>query len=261
MTTDKSVKLALGLVLATGATAFAELPGLPKPQSAEARTESQQAPTPAAMPIRGSLFKHAAEASSAPGIAGTDAPVGMVNLIAVRPSEPKRYHKNDVLTVVVREDSDSVTNGSGNAKKTQDFDFAIQQFLQLALSNSGLPTVGTVGNPSSLPEIKFKYSNDRQNDAHQARNDSFSARVSATVVDVKPNGTLVIEATKQIVVDKEEQIFKLTGVCRAEDILVDNTILSTQLANLTVSKQTKGSVHDNGKRGWLNGLIDKFTPF
>jgi flagellar L-ring protein precursor FlgH len=80
-------------------------------------------------------------------------------------------------------------------------------------------------------------------------------------VDVKPNGTMVVEAVKQITVDKEVQTFKLTGVCRGEDIGVDNSLLSTQLANLSISKQTSGMVHDGTKRGWLNRLIDQISPF
>ncbi len=80
-------------------------------------------------------------------------------------------------------------------------------------------------------------------------------------MDVKPNGTMVVEATKQIQVDKETQIFTLSGTCRVEDLAADNTVQSTQLADLRVSKQTKGSVHDGTKQGWLSGFIDKFSPF
>ena len=80
-------------------------------------------------------------------------------------------------------------------------------------------------------------------------------------MDVKPNGTMVVEATAHITVDKEEQLFRLSGVCRVEDLTVDNTILSTQLADLTISKQTRGEVRDGTKRGWLNQFIDKVSPF
>jgi len=78
---------------------------------------------------------------------------------------------------------------------------------------------------------------------------------------VKPNGTMVIEAVKHIIVDKEEHTIKLSGICRIEDVASDNTVLSTQMADLELSKQSKGEVHDVNKRGWLNGLLDRFTPF
>jgi len=263
---------------------FADLPGLPvaAPQTAESSSgpnaangvapsngsgESKPAQPPAAAsvpptgPVRGSLFKQAANAPAIADGQGGPGRAPAVSFTAVQPALPKKYRKNDILTVIIREDSDSSTNGKLKSDKTQDFDLGIQQFIQLALAQSGLPTVETVNTPSKLPEIKFKYQNNRQADADQERQDSFSARISAKVVDVKPNGTMVIEAVKQIVVDKEEQVFTLSGVCRVEDVAVDNTILSTQLADLSLSKQTKGNVYDGTKRGWLNQLIDHVSPF
>jgi flagellar L-ring protein FlgH len=265
------------LVLGTGAV-FGQLPGLPAgapaasgaaagangtgagARPAEMRAAAAVAPTG---PVRGSLFKAGVAAPMPAGYVPADGEVrgAGVSFIAVASPKPKRYQKNDVLTVVIREDSNAQIDGQGMSKKTQDFDLALQQFLQMGISSSGVPTVGTVGNPSSLPEIKFKFNNDRQNDASQTRTDSFSARISALVVDVKPNGTMVIEAVKQILIDREVQVFKLSGVCRVEDVGVDNSILSTQLANLTLSKQTTGEVRDGTRSGWLNQWLDKWNPF
>ena len=269
-----NIKTLITLVVAaaTPMAALADLPGLPKP-AAQANEPSASAPNTDArtgvpnhvpvimqpMPVRGSLFAQGA-AAAAP-MASDGAPQAAISMIAVTPPPPKKYHKNDLLTIIIREDSEATTNGKGNSKKTQDFDLALQQFIQLALSSSGVPQVTNVGDPSTLPEIKFKYENNRQSDASQERQDSLSARISATVVDVKPNGTLVVEAVKQILVDKEEQTFTLSGICRVEDIAVDNTLLSTQLANLSLSKQTKGNVHDGTKRSWLNKFIDTWGPF
>lgn len=269
--------VALGLL---SVPAFGQLPGLPASQAPAAGASAaaagatnedvrpgpvKQATITPAAPIRGSLFRQGAEALAMPaGLPGDpdSAPRGpAVSFIAVEQAKPKKYKKNDIVTVIIQENSDSTTGGTGNSKKTQAFDLALQQFLQVALSQSGVPTVGSVGNPSNLPEVKFNYNNDREATAEQDRSDTFSARISATVLDVKPNGTLVVEATKQIAVDKETQTFTLSGTCRVEDIQVDNTVLSTQLADLRLSKQTKGSVHDGTKQGWLSGFIDKFSPF
>lgn len=258
---------AAALLLAIPCAAFAQLPGLPTaaPPQADARTGEPQRPAVITqqLPVRGSLFAQGT-AAAAPMTAGGQplaGPEPVISMIAVTPPPPKKFRKNDLVTIIIREDSDASTSGKGDAKKTQDFDFGLDQFLQLGLSASGVPTLGSTQDSSTMPKIKFKYENDRKADASQERQDSFSARLSATVVDVKPNGTLVVEAVKQITIDKEEQIFKLSGICRAEDISVDNTLLSTQLADLSLSKQTKGEVRDNVRRGWLNKFIDQFSPF
>lgn len=260
--------MALTVALVAPLPLMGQLPGLPAAQpgaEADARTGEAQRPAVVAqqLPVRGSLFAQGAAAvapMSADGqpLAG---PAPVVSMIAVTPPPAKKYRKNDIVTIIIREDSKATTDGKGDAKKSQDFDFGLEQFLQLALSSSGIPKLGSTQNSETLPKIKFKYENDRKADASQERQDSLSARISAVVVDVKPNGTLVVEAVKQIVVDREEQVFKLSGVCRAEDISVDNTLLSTQLADLALSKQTKGEVRDATKRGWLNKFIDQASPF
>jgi flagellar L-ring protein precursor FlgH len=211
-------------------------------------------------PLRGSLFEEAAEAQvpvGADGLSG-DAPV---SFIAVPERRPKKLRKNDVVTIVVEQDSSYSSTAASQSQKQQDFDLALQNWIQMHTTQNGVPTATSVGSSGTLPEAKFQYNNNRQNQASQTRQDTLSDRISATVVDVKPNGTLVVEAVAHVTVDKEVQIFRLTGICRGEDITADNTILSTQLADLNISKLTKGEVHDGVKSGWLNGLIDKVNPF
>jgi flagellar L-ring protein precursor FlgH len=93
------------------------------------------------------------------------------------------------------------------------------------------------------------------------RTDKFTARIQAEVVDVKPNGTLVLQARGRTKHDEEEQEFVLSGICRADDITADNTVLSSQLFDLSLEKRTKGDVRSATKRGWGGKLLDAISPF
>ncbi|HEX5245021.1 MAG TPA: flagellar basal body L-ring protein FlgH [Tepidisphaeraceae bacterium] len=93
------------------------------------------------------------------------------------------------------------------------------------------------------------------------RNDTFTARITAEVLDVKPNGTLVLQARKHIKTDEEEQLMVLTGTCRVEDVTADNTVLSTQLNDLDLQKNHKGDVREATRRGFLGKLLDFVNPF
>ena len=93
------------------------------------------------------------------------------------------------------------------------------------------------------------------------RSDSVILRVTAEVVDVKPNGTLVVQARKKIKNDEEEQTLLASGVCRVEDITPDNTVLSTQLFDLEFTKVNKGQVRNGTKTGGLTKLLDFLNPF
>lgn len=250
------------VVAAMSGMTFGQLPGMPSDDESM-RPSDGPPPTVSVAPqgpLRGSLFQQGAMAPVPVGVDGQPMGPAPVSFTAVSEPAPHKFKKNDLVTVIVQEDSTYQSTADGKSQKQQDYDLAIQQFLQLATSASGLPTVGVVGQPSKLPEIKFKYDNNRQNQASQDRTDTFTVRIAATIVDVKPNGTCVIEASKTIKMDREVQIFRLSGVCRTADVTPDNTILSTQLANLEVSKSTTGEVRDGVKSGWLNKLIDRINP-
>ena len=238
----------------------ADQPQKPEPTADEqARAEQEKAAQALTKVhvVRGSLFSAGeAPTSSTEDQHARSAPV--MDYGSVTPMEPKKFRKHDIITVVVQEESSATSTSKSDSQKQQDFDLALQQFLKLSLSNLA---VSSSTNSGTLPEVKFKYNNNRQNAADQQRTDTATLRISATIVDVKPNGTLVIEATKQIKMDKEVQHMTLSGTCRAEDVAVDNTVLSTQLADLKLEKNTTGEVRDGVKRGWLNGLIDKYNPF
>jgi flagellar L-ring protein precursor FlgH len=81
------------------------------------------------------------------------------------------------------------------------------------------------------------------------------------VLDVKPNGTLVLQARKTIKTDEEEQQFILSGICRVEDVATDNTVLSTQIFDLDLQKNHKGDVKDAVTKGWLPRLMQLVNPF
>jgi flagellar L-ring protein FlgH len=81
------------------------------------------------------------------------------------------------------------------------------------------------------------------------------------VVDVKPNGTMVLQARKRIKTDEEEQSFVLTGICRVDDVAADNSILSTQLFDLELQKNHKGDVRNATRRGILGKLLDAIGSF
>jgi flagellar L-ring protein precursor FlgH len=55
--------------------------------------------------------------------------------------------------------------------------------------------------------------------------------------------------------------FVLSGVCRAEDVTPDNTVLSTQMYDKQITTSHKGAVRDTTKRGLISKLLDALNPF
>lgn len=86
-------------------------------------------------------------------------------------------------------------------------------------------------------------------------------KLSAQVVRVLPNGDLVIEGSKKIRVNTEEEEITLSGIIRVEDILADNTILSTYIHNADIKYRGDLKFSDKEKPGFITRLITKAVNF
>jgi flagellar L-ring protein precursor FlgH len=201
----------------------------------------------------GSLYLATMAAPRGPEAASS----GAVSFFAVPEPLPRTLKKHDLVTVVVRENSAFSSQGSSDLSKTSDYDTKLNDFITAHLSKLKIEGV----NPSTPPELNLQNSRDFTGSATVDRTDTLTAQITAEIIDVKPNGTLTLQGLKTIKTDDEVQQFVLTGVCRAEDVGADNTILSTQLYNLELQKNHMGTVHDTTQRGFIPKLIDTINPF
>jgi flagellar L-ring protein precursor FlgH len=248
---NRAISILIALSLAV--PALAQVP----PRS-NATSTLQPPPTPAQQlrAARGSLLK--AGLAADPYAPGPSQPSNRsVNLFAVNAPEPRVLKKHDLITIIVREESNYSSEGKTDLKKEASVNARLNEFVRFDLSN--LTIKG--GGAGTTPGIDFTGKREMTGDASFDRKDVVTLRITAEVVDVKPNDTVVISARKQIKIDDEEQTIVIAGTCRAEDVSSDNTILSTQLSDLQMAKTHKGAVRDNTRRGWLTKLLDAANPF
>jgi len=71
----------------------------------------------------------------------------------------------------------------------------------------------------------------------------------------------VLEATKVIDIDEEGYRISLTGTCRGQDVTPQNTLLSTQIADMVIDVKHNGAVRDATRRGWFQRGLDLLRPF
>ncbi len=109
--------------------------------------------------------------------------------------------------------------------------------------------------------LKSDSANSHVGSGATSRTGQVTATISALVKRELPNGNLVLEATRTLVVNQEEQFITLTGVVRPEDISRDNMVLSTQVADTSISISGTGVVADKQRSGWGIWLFDWLWPF
>lgn len=93
------------------------------------------------------------------------------------------------------------------------------------------------------------------------RSGQLTATMTAVVREVLPNGNLVIQGTREVLVNHEQQFMTLTGVVRPQDVNRDNFVLSSQLADANISIGGLGVVADKQRSGWGTWLFDLVWPF
>ena len=179
------------------------------------------------------------------------------SILALPEVKPREVKKHDLVTIIVAEESQSSSKGTTDLKKSADLDMKLDSYIKLNAAQLAIHGV----TPAVTPELKAEGSRNFKGDATVDRQDTFTARIGAEVIDIKPNGNLVIQAKKRIKTDEELQDFVLTGECRAVDLTPDNTILSNTLHDLNVHKATKGAARDTTKRGFVPRLLDFINPF
>ncbi len=181
-----------------------------------------------------------------------------VSFFHVPPPQPRTIAKHDLVTIIIREESSAKSNAKTDITRESEFEAKLEEFIKLSLSNLEIEGGGIGPVP---PSIKASGTRSFQGDGKLDRKDSFIARIQAEVIDVKPNGTLVLQARKRIKTDEEEQFFVLSGICRADDVTADNSVLSTQLFDMELAKSTRGPIGDSVKRGAVHKFLDWLNPF
>ena len=94
-----------------------------------------------------------------------------------------------------------------------------------------------------------------------SRGGKLQARLTARVVKVLDNGNLLIEGRRQLTLNAEDQFIVITGVIRSEDIMADNWVLSSNMADARIVYTGSGILADKQHPGWMTRVLDWGWPF
>lgn len=157
----------------------------------------------------------------------------------------------DILTIVVQETTTATKNNETSTEKSSSLTAQITSFF--------FP--GWLSAKGSMPAVQ--YSADAKHDGKGAINNSEAivAHVAVKVMDILPNHNLVVEGKRETSFAGEHQVITLHGIVRPEDVGSDNTVLSYNVADATISIAGKGTVTDSQRKGWFTQIWDKLTPF
>jgi flagellar L-ring protein precursor FlgH len=200
----------------------------PKPQEAVKGTPPETALTAYIQRVRA---QQAAEVRSPGSIWSTEGRLVRLG------TDAKAVRLHDVVSIVVTESLAASTDGQVKNSRASN-------------ANSGL--TGLIG--------KLKAGNALQNlvgmtassgltaQGQSTTNSSLATTFGAEVVDVLPNGMLVVQATRQLTFSQQTQLIRLRGLVRPEDVSAQNEVQSTAMTDLELEVTGKGIVNDSTYR-------------
>jgi len=98
-------------------------------------------------------------------------------------------------------------------------------------------------------------------DTSTKRSGKLTARISAIVTDVFPNGNIKVSGSQVIKVNNENQILSVEGIIRPQDVEPDNSIDSPLIADSRIEYSGKGVLGDKQRPGFLMRILDLVWPF
>jgi len=170
-------------------------------------------------------------------------------------SDNRAYRVGDVVTVIVIEEA-KVSNSSGTSlSKTTD--------TQGELKTLDWPKAAGASEVFTGDKPKVEFGSKRTFDGqgtYQLQG-TMETRLTAVVMDVLPNGNLVIEGSRLQQSVDDKVFVRVSGIVRPEDIRSDNTVPSTALAQGKIVFESHGPIARSSRRGFLNRLVDFIWPF
>jgi len=170
-------------------------------------------------------------------------------------ADVKARNVGDIVTINIVESAKASKNATTNTERSSG----------LEANWSGLFDVLTGGFTIHGSPIgdqhKVDFANKFDGKGETTRSSYMSAYITARVVHVLPNGNLVIQGSRQVRLNNENQFIHIQGVIRPEDISSQNIILSTFISDAKIELIGQGAIGDKQRPGWLARALDWVWPF
>ncbi|MBF0488385.1 MAG: flagellar basal body L-ring protein FlgH [Nitrospirae bacterium] len=177
--------------------------------------------------------------------------------------EDKRARRlNDVLMISIVEKTTADDKEETTGNKQSNYSSQLSNFFNVSANKLGLKpsTSGGVGS-ASTPQLNTTNNDQFTGKGETKHQGTITATISAKVVEVLPNGNMVIDSRKEITVNYETQYIVLQGIVRPDDVDQTNSISSQKVADVKLYLVGDGFLQELQSPGWLGRLWGSLKPF
>lgn len=155
----------------------------------------------------------------------------------------------DTLTINIVEKTQASKKSDTKAERSQSMDVSVPTVVNLPFKGVQGITLGV----ESGNKFDGSGSNTSSND--------FISTITVTVIDVYPNGNLLVSGEKQLGLKDGEEFIRFSGVVNPNTVTGANTVQSTQVADARMEFKANGSLDSANTPGWLTRIFLNVLPF
>jgi flagellar L-ring protein FlgH len=163
----------------------------------------------------------------------------------------------DLVTVLVAIQDEARFNNETERERSGTDEMGIPRLF-------GLPSSFTRIFPNVIDPSRLVTASGSQNSSGTGttrRTERVTVNVAATVVQVLPNGNLVVTGRQQVRVNSDLRDLTVSGIIRPQDIGSDNTVRHDRLAEARIAYGGRGAISDMQRPRWGQELLDTLLPF
>ena len=158
-------------------------------------------------------------------------------------------HVGDTLTINIVENTSADKKSNTTTNRSSDNNFAVPAL-------SGLPGKTFLGATlGASSDMKFS------GDGETASNNVFTGTITVTVIDVYPNGNLLVSGEKQVGINHASEFIRFSGVVNPNFITGSNSVNSVQVADARVEYRGTGQIENAQNMGMLARFFLNVLPF
>lgn len=155
----------------------------------------------------------------------------------------------DTLTISIVEKSSAAKKSNTSAERTNTMDASISALARLP------------GKTLSGLSLEADHDSKFSGKGESAANNIFTGTITTTVIEVLPNGNLLVSGEKLVAINQGEEFIRFSGVVNPIHITAGNVVNSTQVADARIEYKQNGVIDTAQVMGWLGRFFLSFLPF
>lgn len=175
----------------------------------------------------------------------------------------KAYRVGDIITISLSEKTQASKSAGSKMSKDSETSIGLTSLFGGGVS---VDNPGSGLNPLDAARLSLdaSYSGNRETEGDSAadQSNSLSGSITVTVAEVLPNGILAVRGEKWLTLNTGDELVRIAGLIRADDIATDNTVSSTRVANARITYSGTGTFADASQPGWFDRFfMNPLFPF